>query len=310
MPVLLFISPLEAQGVWRQALERALPALEVRVWPDAGRRVDIDYAVVWKPPADSMRELPNLKAIFSLGAGIDYLFTGTELPKDVPLVRMIDPALTEGMTEYVLYHVLRYHRHMSEYEAQQRQGIWRELPQARPGDRNIGIMGLGVIGRDAASKLALLGFTVAGWSRSAKRLPQVRSFFGQDQLEPFLRRSEILVCLLPLTPETAGILNKSTFAALPRRAYVISAGRGGHVVETDLLAALDCGHIAGATLDVFETEPLPVEHPFWDHPKVTVTPHIASITNPDTASFQIAENIRRLQQGEALVGVVDPQRSY
>lgn len=310
MPALLFISPQEVSGVWPEALARAMPAIEVRVWPDVGDRADIEYAVVWKPPADSLRALPNLRAIFSLGAGVDYLFTSSELPKDVPLVRLVDPALTKGMAEYVLYHVVRYHRYMGEYETQQRQRVWRELPQVRPSDRTIGIMGLGVIGGDAAGKLALLGFSVAGWSRSAKRLPNIRSFFGRDQLEGFLKRSEILVCVLPLTPETEGILNKYTLAALPRGAYVISAGRGGHVIEKDLLAALDSGHIAGATLDVFHTEPLPVEHPFWTHPKVTVTPHIASITNPFTASMQVADNIRRLQQGEALIGVVDRQRRY
>jgi glyoxylate/hydroxypyruvate reductase A len=310
MPALLFISPQDASSVWPEALARAMPALELRVWPDAGERADIQYVVVWKPPADSLRALPNLKAIFSLGAGVDYLFTNTKLPQDVPLVRLIDPALTEGMTEYVLYHVLRYHRYMGAYEAQQRQRMWRELPQVRPGDRTIGIMGLGVIGSDIAAKLALLGFRIAGWSRSAKRLPQVRSFFGRDQLEPFLKRSEILVCVLPLTPETEGILNKNTLAALPRDACLISAGRGGHLIEQDLLAALDSGRIAGATLDVFHTEPLPAEHPFWMHPKVTVTPHTASITNPYTASTQVADNIRRLQQGEALVGLVDRQHRY
>jgi glyoxylate/hydroxypyruvate reductase A len=310
MTTLLFASSLDSPQTWQEALQRSMPDYEVRVWPDAGNRADIDYAVVWKPPADSLRALPNLKAIFSLGAGVDYVFTNTELPEDVPVVRLIDPALTEGMTEYVLYHVLRYHRHMAEYESQQRQHVWHELPQVRPGDRRIGIMGLGVIGGDAAGKLTLLGFSVAGWSRSVKRLPQVRSFFGRDQLEAFLRRSEILVCVLPLTPDTAGILNKSTLVALPRGACLISAGRGGHVVEEDLLAALESGHIAGATLDVFRTEPLPPDHPFWTHPKVTLTPHIASITNPHTASAQVAENIRRLQQGEALVGVVDRQRRY
>lgn len=310
MAALLFISPQDASGVWPEALARAMPAIEVRVWPEAGDRADIEYAVVWKPPADSLRALPNLRAIFSLGAGVDYLFTNTELPEDVPLVRLIDPALTEGMTEYVLYHVLHYHRYMCEYQAQQRQRVWRELPQVRPGDRTIGIMGLGVIGGDAAAKLALLGFSVAGWSRSAKRLSQVRSFFGRDQMDAFLRRSEILACVLPLTPETEGILNKDTLAALPRGACVISAGRGGHMIEEDLLAALDSGHIAGATLDVFHSEPLPVEHPFWTHPKITVTPHVASITNPFTASTQVADNIRRIQQGEALIGVVDRQRRY
>jgi glyoxylate/hydroxypyruvate reductase A len=310
MPALLFISPQDTSGVWSGALARAMPALELRVWPDAGERADVQYAVVWKPPADSLRALPNLKAIFSLGAGVDYLFSNTELPEDVPLVRLIDPALTEGMTEYVLYHVLRYHRYMGAYEAQQRQRVWRELPQVRPGDRTIGIMGLGVIGGDIAAKLALLGFSVAGWSRSAKRLPQVRSFFGRDQLEPFLKRSEILVCVLPLTPETKGILNKNTLAILPRDACLISAGRGGHVIEQDLLAALDSGHIAGATLDVFHNEPLPAEHLFWTHPKVTVTPHVASITNPFTASMQVADNVRRLQEGEPLVGVVNPKRRY
>ena len=287
-----------------------MPELEVRIWPGVGRDEDIEYALVWQPPPDVFSQLPNLKIIFSLGAGVDHLLATTELPKDVPFVRMMDPALTEGMGEYVLYHVLRYHRHMSEYASQQREGVWRELPQVRPMDRRVGVMGLGMMGRDAATKLAALGFAVTGWRRSDATVAHIKTYHGRDQLVSFLQDTQILVCLLPLTPETEGILNKDTFAALPRGACVINAGRGRHLAEQDLLDALDSNHLAGATLDVFRSEPLPREHPFWSHPKVTVTPHIASLTNPASAAAHVVNSIRRFERGEPLIGVVDLKRNY
>ncbi|MFQ6024595.1 MAG: 2-hydroxyacid dehydrogenase, partial [Acidiferrobacterales bacterium] len=282
-----------------------MPELEVRVWPDRGNPEEIEYALVWQPLHDALSNLPNLKVIFSLGAGVDHLLKETGLPEGVPIVRMVDPGLSEGMREYVLFHVLRYHRHMLEYEIQQRECRWQELPQTRPGDRRIGIMGLGVLGAEVAQKLTALGFAVAGWSRTAKMIDGVDSFHGRDQLDQFLEHTDILVCLLPLTSETEGILNRRTFAALPGGAYVINVARGRHLIEEHLLEALDSEHIAGATLDVFRTEPLPRDHPFWRHPKVTVTPHIASITSPDTGAIPVVENIRRHQKGEPLTNVVD-----
>ncbi len=309
MPTLLFKSESDTGGVWRESLQELMPELELRLWPELGNAADIGYALVWSPPGELLRRLSKLKVLFSLGAGVDHLLAG-ELPPGVPVVRLIDPALTEGMSEYLLLHVLRYHRRTTEYEEQQRTRRWRELTQRRPAQRQIGILGLGVLGTDAAQKLAALGFKVAGWSRTPKSIPGVESYSGKEQLPILLARTEILICLLPLTPETRRILNRETLALLPQGAYLINAARGVHVVERDLLEALDSGRLAGATLDVFETEPLPDDHPFWGHPQVTVTPHIASITNPRTAARHIVDNIRRAERGEPLVGVVDLARGY
>lgn len=310
MPVLLFTSQVESPPPWKRALEAAMPGLEVRVWPDAGAPRSIDYVLCWKPPAEVFRGLERLKAVFSLGAGIDHLKELPGLPAGVPVVRMVEPALTEGMTEYVLYQVLRFHRHMPEYEAQRARREWRELPQTRPGDRRIGIMGLGHLGADAAVRLRDLGFDVAGWSRRPKDIAGVESYTGRDRLDAFLERTDILICMLPLTDETKAILDRNALARLPAGAFVINVGRGPHVVEADLIDALESGQVAGAALDVFQTEPLPPEHPFWDHPKITMTPHVASLTNPVTAARIIADNIARCESGEAPDNVVDFSRGY
>ena len=310
MPILLCKGELDNWPHWKQALESRMPELEVRIWPDLSDPREIEYVLIWTPVDDVLHSLPNLKVIFSLGAGVDHLLQQPGMRWDLPIVRMVDPALTEGVSEYVLFHVLRYHRRMPEYEVLQRERSWRQLRQITPQERKVGIMGLGVIGADTAGKLATLGFDVAGWSRISGGLLGVECFQGREQLTPFLARTEILVCLLPLTAETDGIIDRQTLEALPRGAYLINAARGGHVVENDLLAALDSGHISGATLDVFATEPLPKDHPFWDHPKVTVTPHIASLTNPSTASAQIIDNVRRHQRGEPLTDLVNVTRGY
>lgn len=310
MPRLLCKGELDNWPHWKQALESRMPELDVQIWPDMRDPQKIEYVVIWTPVDDILQSLPNLKVIFSLGAGVDHLLQQQGMRLDLPIVRMVDPALTEGVSEYVLFHVLRYHRRMPEYDALQRERRWRQLRQISPQERKVGIMGLGVIGADVAVKLAALGFDVAGWSRISGGTLGIECFQGQEQLTPFLARTEILICLLPLTAETDGIINRQTLAALPQGAYLINAARGGHVVENDLLAALDSGHIAGATLDVFASEPLPEDHPFWDHPKVTVTPHIASLTNPSTASAQIIDNIRRHQRGEPFTDLVNVKRGY
>jgi glyoxylate/hydroxypyruvate reductase A len=310
MPTLLFKSEFDSARDWKQSLQSLLPELEVRIWPDSGDVGDIEYALIWTPIGDALHSLPNLKVVFSLGAGVDHLLQQQGLRRDVPIVRMVDPALTQGMSEYLLYHVLRYHRRMSEYAVQQRERRWQQLPQVVPQERRIGVMGLGVMGADVAGKLAALDFTVAGWSRSPKSVPGVRCFYGADQLHTFLSDIEILICLLPLTPQTQAIINQPTLATLPPGACVINVARGAHVNEDDLLTALDSGHIAGATLDVFADEPLPARHPFWGHPAVTVTPHIASLTNPSTAAAHIVANIRRHQRGEPLTDVVDWETGY
>ena len=307
---LLFCSSWSAPDSWRGAFGTLDPTLDFRVWPEGGPVEEIDYVLAWHHVPGSLLAFPRLKAIFSLGAGVEKLLRDPDLPKGVPIVRMVDPSLTAGMTEYVLLHALRYHRRLPELEAQQREGLWRKLSYPLAKDRRIGIMGMGVLGSDAASRLIGLGFDVAGWSRAPKQLPGLTSFHGDDGLIPFLNRSEILVCLLPLTPATTGIINAHTLAALPRGATVINAARGGHVVDADLIAALDRGHIAHATLDVFATEPLPVEHPFWRHPRITLTPHVASVTISETASRVVIEGLKAMRAGRRPANLVDLAKGY
>ena len=307
---LVFYSDSDRFEPWRDALTAAIPDLDVRNWDQAGDPAEIEFALVWLPPQGALRRFPNLKAILNLGAGVDALLKDPDLPKGVPIVRMVDEDLATCMAEYVLLHVLRYHREQPALDAQQRAKEWRIIASPAAGRRRVGIMGLGAMGGAAARHLLAVGFDVASWTRRARALPGVEAFHGADGFAPFLARTEILVCLLPLTPETRGILNRDLFRRLPRGAYLINAGRGGHQVEADILRALDEGHLAGATLDVFATEPLPPASPFWTHPKVTVTPHNASITNPRSAVRHVVESIRRVRAGEPLRHVVDPAVGY
>ncbi len=307
---LLFKPDIDRGDTWQRALLALDPDLELREWPDAGDPAGIEYALVWRPPKGELKSYPNLKVIFSMGAGIDHLASDPELPAGVPVVRMVEPGLTVGMTEFVLMSVLTHHRFMLDYAAQRRDKIWREIVQVPPWDRRVGIMGLGVLGGDAAGKLAAMSFDVAGWSRSPKDLPGVTCFHGADGFVPFLERTDILVCLLPLTAETEGILDARVFAALPRGAALISLGRGSQVVEADLLAALESGQIGEATLDVFQHEPLPPDSPFWDHPRVVLTPHVAAMTIAKGACAFVIDNIRRHKAGRPLLHVVDLNKGY
>ena len=307
---MLFVSGSDRPESWVKALRQLRPGLEVIVWPTEDRLDGIAYALVWKPPPGLLARLPDLQVIFSLGAGVDALVADSTLP-NVPLVRMVEEGLTEGMTEYVVLNVLRHHRQLDQYQAQQRRKVWHEvLPQKLAHERRVGVMGLGVLVADAARTLGALRFDVAGWSRSPKEIPGVACYAGFDSLAEFLAQTEILVCLLPLTPDTRGILNAENFSRLPRGAVVINAARGGHLVESDLLAALDKGEIAAATLDVFETEPLPADHPFWMHPSVTVTPHVAAATHARSAAASVATQIDRFERGLPLEHVVDLRRGY
>ncbi len=307
---LLFQSEVDPADWWRAELARRMPALEVRVWPDAGDMEDIEYALVWRPEPGMLARLPNLRAIFSLGAGVDHLFADPGLPRTVPITRLVDVNLTGRMTEYVLFHVLRWHRQHEAYAGFQAAGKWEERIQPASSDRRIGILGQGVLGGAAAAALAGLGFNVAGWSRTPKAPPGVESFHGADGLIAMAGRSEALINMLPLTPALEDILDARLFAALPDGAVVVNVGRGRHLVEDDLLAALDGGKLSAATLDVFRTEPLPADHPFWTHPAVTITPHVASVADPRTVVEQVAENIRRSRAGEPLIDVVDPSVGY
>ncbi len=307
---LLLKTDIDRGGAWQRALRACAPDLTVYDWPYDGDPAAIVFALVWAPPRGELRRYPNLQAIFSIGAGIDHLASDPELPDGVPVVRMVEPGLTAGMVEFVLLSVLTHHRFMLDYAAQQRAKVWREISQIAASQRRVGIMGLGVLGSAVADALAALEFDVAGWSRGPKERPGVATFHGQAGLAPFLARSDILVCLLPHTAETDGLLDAFAFAKLPRGAALINAGRGSLVVETDLLAALASGQIGGATLDVFRQEPLPPESPFWSHPRVILTPHVASMTIPESAAAAVIANIRRLRAGRPLEHVVDLRRGY
>ena len=307
---LLFRSSVDSATRWRSQLTRLTQQLDVRVWPEIGNPAEIDYALVWRPEPGFLASLPNLKLILSLGAGVDHLLGDPRLPRHLPIVRLVDPHMTDAMSEYVVLQVLRLHRCDLDYRAQQQAASWRELDQPNASERRVGILGLGELGQDAAKKLRALGFDVAGWSRSERTVAGVGSYAGAAGLAPLLGRSEILVCLLPLTAETEGILNARTLALLPRGAALVNAARGAHLVEEDLLAALASGQISAAVLDVFREEPLPNGHPSWHHPRIVVTPHVAAFTNPTTAAPIILENIHRFEEGLPLLNRVDPARGY
>lgn len=287
----------------------------VRSWPgDLGPPADIAYACVWRPPAGLLSTLPSLKMIVNLGAGADHLLSDPALPH-VPIVRAAHPDLSMRVTEYVVLHTLRYHRRQPLYDAQQRERVWRVHPQPAASEVSAGVMGLGVIGAEAARVLARVGFQVAGWSARAKEIQGVEVFHGAAGLDPFLARTEILICLLPLTPATHGILNRAVFSKLKRNgaaggAFLINAGRGGLQVDADILAALDDGTLAGATLDVFPQEPLSHDSPFWSHPKVTVTPHNAGDILPAFLAADVMRQIARLERSEPLHNLVDRRRGY
>ena len=296
---------------WKAALLAVDPSLDVRLFPDVGAAEDIEAAVVWT--AHDMAELkryPNLKLIVSMGAGVDHLFRPPGPPPGVPVARLVDVLLTSAMSEWVLLNVLRFHRQDADYRAQQAARIWEELDAPVTSETAIGILGLGELGTDAARKLRMLGFPVMGWTRRPKQVEGGENFTGADGLLAMAAKSRMLLCLLPLTPDTRGIVNAELLAALPRGAFVLNAARGGHVVDADLLAALDSGHVAGAALDVFTPEPLPAENPYWGHSGVVMTPHAASITIPESVAPQVVENIHRARAGRPLINLVDFAAGY
>ncbi|MCG5239213.1 2-hydroxyacid dehydrogenase [Azospirillum doebereinerae] len=306
---LLFCSASDNAEVWRSEIAKRLPDLEIRVWPDIGDPADIRMALVWKPPAGMLAGLPNVSLIVSLGAGVEPLLEDPTLP-DVPLVRMVSDGLTVDMAGYVALQVLRWHRLVQEYADLQAATRWEPMDHKPASAVTVGILGLGELGAASARTLRTMDYRVLGWSRSPKNLDGVESFSGADGLAAMLGRTEILVCLLPLTGETHGILNAELFAALPAGAVVVNAARGRHLVEEDLLAALDSGRLRGASLDVFVTEPLPPDHPFWRHPKIVITPHVAAITHPSLSAEQVAEAVRAFRAGRPLPNLVDRKRGY
>lgn len=308
---LLYISSDDA-APWRHAVIRHLPDAELFVWGEDEVALDtIDYVLAWKPEPGLLAKLSNVKAIFNLGAGVDALLQDTTLPKHVPIVRLVDPRLASGMMEYIVHWVLHFHRDMPTYARQQKKVDWTQHENADTAKRTVGILGLGELGQAAAHALLMLGFdSIAGWSRTHKELPGIKSFAGAEELDAFLSRAEILVCLLPNTKATQGILNKDTLATLPQGAFIINGGRGSAVIDADLIETLNSGHIQGAALDVFNDEPLSANHPYWAMDGVFITPHVASLTTADSAAQVIAEGIEALEGGFTPANVVDLDQGY
>ena len=295
---------------WRRLIAAEMPDLDVRIWPDdVGDPTDIEIAAVAGFPRGKLKTFPNLRLIVSLTAGIDMLIGDPDLPA-VPIVRAADPAGDAMIDEFALLHVLRHHRELPELALAQQSGKWIRLKPKHAHERPVGVMGLGTIGLSVARTLARHGFAVAGWVRSPRQVDGVTIFHGSGQLPAFLARSEIVINLLPLTAETEEILNASTFAQMPKGAAVINLGRGPHIAEADLMAALDSGHLAAATLDVFPVEPLPKESPLWRHPRITVTPHVSRRIYPSNLAPRVCDAVRRFGAGEPLPYLVDRRRGY
>ena len=292
---------------WLAGLRAALPDATVEVWAPGAPAAD--YAVVWAPPQAFLDEQPQIKALFNIGAGVDALMK-VRLPPQTRVVRLDDAGMSVQMAEYVCHAVIRHFREFDGYEADVRQGRWSYRKPRSRADCAVGVMGLGVLGARVAQALRVFEFPVNGWSRSPKVIDGVRGFSGSDGFNDFLAASRVLVNLLPLTPDTRDIMNRDMLSRLQPGGYVINVARGAHLVEDDLIALIDAGHLSGATLDVFRTEPLPAGHPFWTHPKITVTPHTSARTLRDESIAQIAGKILALDRGEPIAGVVDPVRGY
>ena len=296
--------------LWQNALQQAMPDANMRVWYE-GDTAPADYALVWKPPAAMLRGRTDLKAIFNLGAGVDAILQLADaLPAGVPVIRLDDAGMGVQMAEFVAHAVLRYFRRLDDYATQNQQQVWRFLTPYEKKDFSIGVLGLGVLGNRIIDALRGFDFPLNGWSRTQKNVTGVNCYAGHDQLDQFLKASKVLVVILPLTNETENLLDKAKLAQLPKGAYVINVARGAHLIENDLLDLIHQGHIAGATLDVFREEPLPPAHPFWQEPRITITPHISALTMRDESARQIATKIQALQAGQAIAGLVDPSRGY
>lgn len=309
--------------IWAEVFQRHAPEIDFRIWPDIGDASRVRYLAAWEPPADIAERFPNLQVLFSSGAGVDQ-FDFPALPPHLPVVRMVEPGIIRGMVEYVTHAVLGLHRDMAAYRRQQQQAMWKPLQVKTAAERRVGVLGLGSLGQAVVTQLggttlrsgagpALasgFGFDCAGWSRSRHAIDGVRCFAGEGELGAFLARTDILICLLPLTDSTRGFLNAGLFSQLPKGASLVHVGRGPQLVDADLIAALDSGQLTEAVLDVTEPEPLAAEHPFWRHARIQLTPHIASMTQPSSAAEVVIENLRRFECGEAMVGLVDRLRGY
>lgn len=306
---LLYLADAERGAEWASLFTQRAPEIAFEFRPDEISPEAVRYLAVWHPPEDMLQRYSNVEIVFSLGAGVDQ-FDLTKIPLDLPLVRMVEPGIAEGMAEYVSLSVMMLHRHFLDYALQQRAEIWK-LKRFHPAAKmRVGFLGTGVLAQAAITMLRPFGFSLSTWSRSKKQIDGVTCYHGESGLDDFLSQCDILVCLLPLTPETSGILNGDLFSKLPKGAALINCGRGQHLVREDLLDALATGQISRAILDVTDPEPLPDRHPFWSHEKIFLTPHTASVTQPDTAVDAVIANIRRHRAGETMVGLVDRGTLY
>jgi len=295
---------------WKKALQEQLPNIKIDIVGTSTDASSAEFVVCWKPEKDQLKNFPNLKVIQSLGAGVDHIFDTNTIAKSIKVVRIVDPNLMVDMWEYTLAATMNYLKDFRFYAQQQQTKTWQQYPYKTIPTTTIGVMGLGKIGGYVAAQFAKLGFKVNGWSNSVKNIAGVLSFAGPATLSAFLENTTVLINILPLTATTKNILNNNLLAQLPFGAYLINVGRGGHLVETDLLPLIERGQLAGATLDVFQQEPLPTNHPFWTHSKVVVTPHIASLTNVASAVNQVVENYQRMIKGAALLNEVSAQKGY
>ncbi len=310
MMALLLLGKIKVVETWILLLQQKMPDLEIRVWPDVGNSSEIDVILAGFNLAPTLPDFPNLKLVISIGAGVDHILKNPSWFGDATVVRLISESLTTQMVEYISLAVLSFQRRLRDYLSLQKTQQWEYLPASDARSFTIGILGLGVLGSTVATQLKRLGFTVRGWSRTPKNVAGVECFQGKQQLQPFLSQCRVLTCLLPLTPETEGILNLNTFSALPQNAYLINAARGKHLIEEDLLTALNSGQIAGAWLDVFQTEPLPKNHPFWLDDRIAITPHIAAVTLPHELINQVIDAMNSIETGKPLKNIVDIHRGY
>jgi len=294
---------------WKRLFAEHAPDIEWRAWPDIGDPKDIRYLAAWQAPDDLETRLPNLEVLFALSAGVDQLDLD-RLPTSLPVVRLLDPGITRGMCEYASFAVLSLHRDMLRYRQQQVARCWQAHLLQPAAQRRVGVMGLGMQAQQILATLQTFGFALSGWARSEHRIAGVDCFAGDEQLPAFLGQCDIVLCVLPLTEQTKGILNRQLFHHLPKGAALVNMGRGGHLIEEDLLEALASGQLSAAVLDVLQQEPAAPDHPFWQHPQILLTPHIAAMTQPESAFGVLLDNIRRHQRGESMLGQIDPQRRY
>ena len=295
---------------WKKSLKANAPELNIYSYLEDHPMQEIEVAMVWKHPPGIFKQYPSLKYIASFGAGVDFIFDDTEIPEDILITRVVDPILASDMSEFVIAAIFAHLKNFHRYRSDQLAGNWHPLPYRRIADKRIGIIGLGALGLKLYEDLKVLGFNVIGWSNSTKYLDNVKTYTGAKERTDFLKKAEILVCLLPLTESTRGILNKELFSELPVGAYIINVARGGHLVDEDLIDMIDTDHLSGACLDVYHEEPLGEDHPFWRHPKIFMTPHIASVSDVESVVPQLLENYYRFKEGRPLINQVSTLRGY